>query len=175
MAEDPPTRAQENSDALSKEELRRRATIAKHLSSAFGQIVTLLMRSEAERKRTLADLEWMVVPALMTGQFAIAEAQSKESGVVSPMAAVLWAMVSEDVDRRLAADPDKPMQLQAAEWRSGNIPWIVAALGDPKVTGQLLGQLSNTVFKEKPAKLRTRGPDGQAFIGRLEVDPVLPT
>lgn len=175
MAEDQPAGAPQGSDALSQEELRRRAAIAKQLSSAFGDIVTLLMRSESDCKRTLADLEWMIVPALMAGQFAVAEAQSKENGVVAPMAAVLWAMVSEDVDRRLAAELDKPMQMQAAEWRSGDIPWIVAALGDPKVTGQLLGQLSKTVFKDKPAKLRTRGPDGKAFIGRLEVDPVRQT
>jgi hemolysin-activating ACP:hemolysin acyltransferase len=91
------------------------------------------------------------------------------------MAAVLWAMVSEDVDRRLSAELDKPIRLQASEWRSGTIPWIVAALGEPNTTGQLLGQLSKTVFKDRPAKLRTRGPDGKAFIGRLEVDPVRPS
>jgi hemolysin-activating ACP:hemolysin acyltransferase len=175
MAEDQPTAPPEASDALSKDELRRRATIAKQLSSGFGEIVTLLMRSEAERQRSLADLEWMVVPALMAGQFAIAEAQSKETGAVAPMAAVLWAMVSEDVDRRLSAELDKPIRLQASEWRSGNIPWIVAALGEPNTTGQLLGQLSKNVFKDRPAKLRTRGPDGRAFIGRLEVDPVRPS
>ncbi|MGE5266010.1 MAG: toxin-activating lysine-acyltransferase [Deltaproteobacteria bacterium] len=175
MAEDQPTGATGASDGLSKEELRRRATIAKQLSSAFGEIVTLLMRSEAERQRSLADLEWMIVPALMAGQFAIAEAQSKETGAVAPMAAVLWAMVSEDVDRRLAAELDKPVRLQPSEWRSGDIPWVIAALGEPNTTGQLLGQLSKTVFKERPAKLRTRGPDGKAFIGRLEVDPVRPS
>jgi cytolysin-activating lysine-acyltransferase len=171
MAEDQPTSTPDSSEALSKEELLRRASLAKHLSSAFGDIVTLLMRSDAERKRSLADLEWMVIPALMAGQFAVAEAQSKETGVVAPMAVILWAMVSDDVDRRLAAELDKPMQLEASEWRSGDIPWIVAALGEPKIVGQLLEQLSRTVFTAQPAKLRTRGQDGKAFIGRLELRP----
>jgi cytolysin-activating lysine-acyltransferase len=156
---------------LSKDELRQRAALAKQVSSSFGDIVTLLMRSEAERGRTLADLEWMVVPAMQTGQFAVAEAQSKDTGIVAPMGVVLWAMVSEAVDQRLSANIDKPFKLEPADWRSGDIPWIIAAFGDMKVVGQLFEQLSKTVFSKKPAKLRARGEGGKAFIGRLEHKP----
>ncbi len=159
MAEDKPT--------LSKEELRHRAAVAKQVSSSFADIVTMLMRSESERNRTLADLEWMVVPAMQTGQFAVAETQSPETGVVTPMGVVLWAMVSAEVDKRLMAELDKPLKLSPAEWRSGEIPWIVAAFGDTNVVGQLLAQLSQKVFTKAPAKLRTRGKDGIAVVGQL--------
>jgi cytolysin-activating lysine-acyltransferase len=155
-------------EALAKEELQRRAQIAKQLSSAFGDIVTLLMRSETERGRTLADLEWMVVPAMQTGQFAVAEAQAQDTGVVAPMGVVLWAMVSESVDQRMSAQLDKPMDLKPAEWKSGDIPWIVAAIGEPKIINQLFQQLSKTVFTKVPAKLRARDKDGKPFIGRIE-------
>lgn len=171
MAKDQPSGAGDESQGLSKEELRRRAIVAKQLSSAFGDIVSLLMRSESERVRTLADLEWMVIPALQTGQFAVAEAQSKETGVVAPMGTVLWAMVSEEVDQRISSQLDKPLKLQQSEWRSGEIPWIVAAFGDPKIVGQLLEELSKNVFKQRPAKLRSRGEDGKVFVGKLEFKP----
>jgi cytolysin-activating lysine-acyltransferase len=156
---------------LSKDELRRRAALAKQVSSSFGDIVTLLMRSESERGRTLADLEWMVVPAMQSGQFAVAEAQSKDTGIVAPMGVVLWAMVSAEIDTRLSANIDKPFKLEPTDWRSGDIPWIIAAFGDTKVVGQLFEQLSKTVFAKQPAKLRARGEGGKPFIGRLEPKP----
>jgi hemolysin-activating ACP:hemolysin acyltransferase len=166
--------AAESKAPLSKEELRKRAAAAKQVSSSFADIVTMLMRSETERKRTLADLEWMVIPAMQTGQFAVAEAQSQETGVVTPMAVILWAMVSEEVDRRLTAQVGEPLTLTPAEWRSGSIPWIVAAFGDPKVVGQLFEQLSKTVFTKQPPKLRARDKDGTPMVGRIEVKPNAP-
>jgi cytolysin-activating lysine-acyltransferase len=156
---------------IGAEELRRRAALAKQVSSSFGDIVTLLMRSDTERGRTIGDLEWMVIPALQTGQFAVAEAQSKDTGIVAPMGAVLWAMVSETIDRRLSASPDQPLKLEPADWRSGQIPWIIAAFGEPKVVGGLLQQLAKTVFTAEPAKLRARGEDGKPCIARLEFKP----
>jgi hemolysin-activating ACP:hemolysin acyltransferase len=175
------TRGNDNSGAadpkavLSKEELRKRAAVAKQVSSSFADIVTMLMRSETERKRTLADLEWMVVPAMQTGQFAVAESQSQETGVVTPMAVILWAMVSDEVDRRLTAEAGQPLTLAPTEWRSGTIPWIVAAFGDTKVVGQLFEQLSKNVFTKQPAKLRARDKDGKPMIGRIEFKPAAPT
>jgi hypothetical protein len=38
---------------------------------AFARIVSVLMRSNAYRQGTLGDLKWLVVLAIMTGQFAI--------------------------------------------------------------------------------------------------------
>jgi cytolysin-activating lysine-acyltransferase len=154
---------------LSTEEAKKRALLAKHVAASFGEIVTLLMRSPADRQRSLQDLEWMVAPALMTGQFAVADAQSKETGVVMPVGAVLWAFVSPEVDKRLSETGDQGLRLTAAEWRSGEIPWIVMAIGEPKVVGGLLQQLAKTVFKGKPAKIRARGADGKMVVGRLEV------
>jgi cytolysin-activating lysine-acyltransferase len=160
--------ATQDKKVLSKEELQRRAQTAKQMSSAFGEIVTLLMRSQAERTRTLADLEWMVVPAMQTGQFAVAEAQAQDTGVVAPLGVVLWAMVSEEVDKRLTSGLDQPMQLDPTEWKSGNIPWIVAAFGEPAVVNKLFEQLSRSVFANTTVKLRARDKDGKPFVGRLD-------
>ncbi len=112
--------------------------------------MTLLMWSTADRQRPIQDLEWMVAPALMSGQFAVADAQSKDTGMVTPVATVLWAMVSEEVDQRLSQTVDKLAQLKPADWRSGDIPWIVSAIGEPNVVGGLLQQLTKTVFKDRP-------------------------
>lgn len=154
---------------LSPEEVKKRAGIAKHVAASFGEIVTLLLRSQADRNRPLHDLEWMIVPALMTGQFAVADAQSKETGAVMPVAAVLWAFVSPEVDQRLSNLDDPHPRLAPNEWRSGNVPWVIMAIGDTKIIGGLLQQLAKNVFKEHPAKIRARGQDGKVVVGRLEV------
>jgi hemolysin-activating ACP:hemolysin acyltransferase len=154
--------------ALSAEDIKKRGMAAKHVAASFGEIVTLLMRSAADKTITLQDLEWMVVPALLSGQFAVAEAQSKDTGAVMPIGAVLWAFVSPEVDARLSNTTDQAIRLQASEWRSGNVPWIVMAIGEPKVLGGLFQQLSKAVFASQAPKMRARGADGKVTIGRLE-------
>lgn len=157
---------------ISADEAKARAAAAKQLAAAFGEVVTLLLRSPAERYLFVHDLEWLVLPAVLRGQFAIAEAQSKETGAVSPVGVVLWAFVSADVDKRLKEQPgDAMLRLAPGDWRSGEIPWIILATGDPKVLGGLLQQVSANVFQGRPATIRARGPDGKVMIGQLEQKP----
>ena len=108
----------------------------------------------------------MVIPALKAGQFAIAEAHSKETGALTPIGAVVWAFVSKDVDERLAASPDQLVPLRPEDWRSGDIPWIIATIGEPKIVGGLLQPLAKTVFKDRAPKMRVRGADGKAIIAQ---------
>jgi hemolysin-activating ACP:hemolysin acyltransferase len=150
------------------EDAKKRLVAAKQMAAAFGEIVTLLMRSPADKHHSLGDLEWLVVPAVALGHYALAEAQSKETGAVSPVGAVLWAFVSEDVDKRLS-DLAAPLRLKPNEWRSGNIPWIVLATGDMRVLAGLIQQLTKTTFKDQAPKMRARGSDGKVTVGRLEV------
>lgn len=153
---------------LDAEEAKKRAAAAKQIAAAFGEFVTLLMRSPADKHHTLGDLEWLLVPGLMHRQFALAEAQSKETGMVSPVGGVLWAFVSEEVDKRLS-DVATPLRLKPNEWRSGDIPWIILASGDMRVLAGLIQQLNTGVFKDRKPKMRVRGRDGKLSVGHLEV------
>ena len=67
----------------------------------LGQIVTILMRSPQHKERPLADLEWLVAPALRTGQFQMAEGLDPSTGARGPLALVLWASVSDEAEGRL--------------------------------------------------------------------------
>ena len=146
---------------------QKRSMADVHLAAAFGEIVLLLLRSP-RNNYSVADLGWLVAPAVGHGQFALAEARSEETGAVRPVGAVLWAMVSDDVDKRLS-DVTVPLRLKPDEWRSGDIPWIVVATGGMKVVEGLIQQLSKTVFKGKPPKTRIRGTDGKISVGHLGV------
>jgi hemolysin-activating ACP:hemolysin acyltransferase len=153
--------------ALSLDDAQKRSIADKHVAAAFGEIVLLLLRSP-RNNYSVTDLGWLVAPAVGHGQFALAEARSEETGAIRPVGAVLWAMVSDDVDKRLS-DMTAPLRIQPNEWRSGDIPWIVLATGGRKVIEGLIQQLSKTVFKGKPPKTRIRGKDGKISVGHIEV------
>lgn len=152
---------------LSAEELNRRRTLSKHISATFGEIVTMLMKQPASRTHPLADLEWMVVPALMANQFSVAEAQSKAQGFTAPVALILWARVSAEVDQRLSAAPEQAIKLQPAEWTSGDILWLVEAIGEPRAVQALLQRLGKTKWAGQNVKFRNRDASGKVVIGTI--------
>ncbi len=150
--------------ALSQEELERRAVASKRLLMSFGEIVSVMMRSPQFKTATLSDLEHLVVPAVSSGQFIVAEAQSKENGFITPVSVALWATVSDEVDQRLASNPEEPIKLAPQEWKSGDNPWLIALAGDRRPMNTLLRRLHETTFKDKPLKVRTRGEDGRHHV-----------
>lgn len=136
-------------------EFKRRATKSKHLQASFGEIVGLLMSSPHLKNLPLSSLNRMVVPAIVAEQFMIAEARSKESGFLTPIAAVLWARVSEEVDQRLSENTGEPVKLDPNDWHSGDIPWLILAAGDQRVIKTLLQRVQKTVLKDRPLKFRS--------------------
>lgn len=154
--------------ALGPEELRKRMIASKQMAATFGDIVTLLMRSPSDKHQSLADLEWLVVPAVARGQYALAEARLKETGASVPVGVVLWALVSTEVDERLSA-PENPLRLKPDEWRSGDIPWIMHATGDVKVLAGLVQRLPEAALRDRRPKMRVRGADGKISVGHLEI------
>jgi hemolysin-activating ACP:hemolysin acyltransferase len=114
------------------DDVQRRAAVALRRSVAFAQIVTVLMRSPLHKHLALTDLEWLVFPPLLTGQFSVAEVKSKDGKTSLPAAVALWARVSADVDKRLSENLNAPIRLRPDEWRSGEILWLVEAIGDAR-------------------------------------------
>ena len=153
----PPQRSTEESA-----EFKRRATKSKHLQASFGEIVGLLMRSPQLKKLPLSSLEEMVVPAIVTEQFMIAEARSKESGFLTPIAAVLWARVSEEIDRRFSDNTRAAMKLDPKDWQSGDIPWLIVAAGDQRLIKTLLRRIQETALKGRPLKFRSPNKGDEA-------------
>ncbi len=140
--------------AQMSEEAQRRAMIAVHQSMAFAQIVNLMSRSPVHKFFTLADLEWLVIPPLTTGQFAIASAKPQPDAPSMPVAVVLWASVSAETDQRLSGNPDVPVRLRPDEWRSGDILWLIDSIGDQRAVQGLMDQLAGTRFEGRPIKAR---------------------
>ena len=152
---------------LSSADMQKRREVSARLLMRFGEVVSVMMRAQQFRDLPLKHLQELVVPPLMSGQFLVAEAQSKAQGFVTPVAAALWARVSKEVDQRLSADLDKPVQLAPNDWNGGDIGWLIVLVGNVQALAPLLKQLQDTTFKGRPVKMRSRGKDGKRVVTTL--------
>jgi hemolysin-activating ACP:hemolysin acyltransferase len=118
----------------------------------FTRILSVLMRSPHYKHYSLSDVEWLVLPAVLTGQCAVLHANI--NGRQVPLAVTLWASVSEDVDKRLCECVTAPVKLRPDEWKSGEILWLIDAVGDVTAVRTLLTQVQDGIFKGRQPKTR---------------------
>lgn len=144
------------------------AAASKLAAASVGDIAVVFSRSPAHKHYSLADIEWMIMPAVSHGQFYVAEAMNKESGFRTPIAVVTWALVSEEVDQRLSADFSHRIRLRPDEWKSGDIAWIVDLAGAPVGIRHALQWMKAGPFKDKDAKLVVRDAQGAARVETLD-------
>jgi len=136
----------------------------------FASIVAVLMRDANFRQMPLADLEWLVIPAVMSGQCRLAHspppvgASSKQPGVMLPIAVALWASVSDEIDARLSTSLDQRAFVKPNEWTTGSNVWLLAVAGDKRAIPTFLRQLEAQDFKDRTAKVRARGAKGSVEV-----------
>ncbi len=156
---------------LSPEARRKAAETSRAVMAAFGQITSVLMRAQHYKQATLADLEWLVVPAVTTRQFSLAEAQSRTNGMSAPIGVLLWACVSPEVDQRLTASHEVPVRLNPNEWKSGDILWLVDAVGEPQMVQAMLRRMAEKDWQGRQVKMKARDKDGVLRVGLLATTP----
>ena len=160
--------------AAPKPAVRPRDARQARFAQSFAQIVAVLMRDANFRNMRLADLEWLVLPPVMAGQFRLAQVpsprgrtQGKKGGVLVPVAVALWARVSASIDKALSENLDEPVRLKAGDWASGDNVWLMAVAGDQRAVPKFLEQLAETEFKGQRVKMRLRGPDNKVVVKTL--------
>ncbi len=134
----------------------------------LGRLVAMLMISPRHSKLTVHELNIFLGPALALGQFAVVGAKDVKDGPTKVAAAAWWAFVTPEVDQRLTDSRDEYLKLAPDEWNSGNIPWIVEAVGEARIVNEMLKNIAARTFKGAPAKLRAVLPDGRIAVGRME-------
>lgn len=136
---------------------------------SFAQIIAVLMRDQSLKNLRIADLEWLVLPPVMAGQWRFAQSpvqspaaqpgQETQGGMLVPVAVALWARVSPEIDKRLSENANQPTMLKPNEWVSGDNLWMIATAGEPRVVPTFLKKLAETEFQGKTVKIRV--PDGK--------------
>ena len=93
--------------------------------------------------------------AVAANQVTTVRGQLKDqNGLTIPLGLALWAHVSDEVDKKLEAQQQAniPFRLAPHEWKSGEIPWLLAVLAPQDVARALVKKLEASVFKDKPYK-----------------------
>jgi cytolysin-activating lysine-acyltransferase len=146
---------------------------------SFSQVIAVLMRDQNFRNMRIADLEWLVLPPIMAGQFGLAHMPAPprpgekprpaadKGGVLVPVAVALWARVSPQIDKGLSENLDKPVRLRANQWASGDIVWLMAVAGDRRAIPKFLEQLKEKEFKGQAVKMRANAGDGKVVVKTL--------
>jgi hemolysin-activating ACP:hemolysin acyltransferase len=129
----------------------------------FSQAVAVLMRDPNYKNLPLHELEYLL-PPIITGQCAIANAKAAEGGPYVPVALALWARVSPTVDKRLSENLDKNVSLKTSEWSSGDIPWLITLAGAPKALPGFVKQLCDKQFNGQKVKMRGTDPSGKRIV-----------
>jgi hemolysin-activating ACP:hemolysin acyltransferase len=138
-------------------------------AASLGEIVMLFSRAPAHKHYSLADIEWMVLPEVTAGQFYVVEAAHKEHGFRAPVAVVTWALVSEETDQRLSEQGGVgPIRLRPDEWKSGEIGWLVDAVGAAAGVKAAFEWLKAGPFKERAIKAIIRGSNGATRVETLD-------
>jgi cytolysin-activating lysine-acyltransferase len=140
----PPESAPEAGDAAAKA-----SALLQELHLRLGQVAWLMLRSEMHKFAFLADLEWQVLPPL-----ALRQARVFLKGP-QPIAFASWGFVSAAVAERLRAGERR---MQAADWRSGDQPWIVDLVTPFGARNEIVGELTEKVFGGKRPNLAGEAP-----------------
>jgi hemolysin-activating ACP:hemolysin acyltransferase len=144
------------------------AAASTRMWASIGEIAVIYSRSPALNHHPLADMEWQILPAVLTGQFHVVKAVKDLTSIQAAIAAATWAFVSPEVDARLSSDPSHRIRLQPSEWKCGEIGWIVDWAGDPPGVAAAIAWLKAGPFKDRNAKIVVRELSGLAHISTLD-------
>jgi cytolysin-activating lysine-acyltransferase len=120
------------------------------VSHMFGEMAWLLTQSPTHKHYTLADLEWMVMPALLLQQYRVFRDGQR------PVGLALWAFLSEEAEARLAGGKT---HIRPDEWKSGDRCWLIDLVApfstaENQMAGRMVTDLSQTALKGREFKFR---------------------
>jgi hemolysin-activating ACP:hemolysin acyltransferase len=117
--------------------------------SALGEVAAILSVSPGYKFYTLADLEWLVMPALQADQFRLCHKGARPIGVV------FWAKLDAETASHML---DPRFRLRPDQWCCGDQVWITdvvhTGIADPELTATMLQDVRNVLGVEGPMHVR---------------------
>ena len=143
--------------------------------TVYGKILSVLGRQKPFVEMPLGQIASMIGPAIDAGLFAIADGQPKDqSGPAMPIAFIIWARVSEDVDKKLSENLQEMVTLTPRDWTSGDIHWLLLSVGPQQAVGAILKSVSEKLPSGQSFKTRFTDKDGQQKVGFVSLEERLP-
>jgi cytolysin-activating lysine-acyltransferase len=111
----------------------------KSASEFLAEAVVLFTQSSRHRHLFIADIEWLILPAINLQQFRMFYTEGKPIGIA------LWACVNEQVSARLRAGEGR---LSPPDWKCGDIVWLMDLISPYANQMILLNELKRTTFAD---------------------------
>lgn len=121
----------------------------------LGPIVWLFQQSPFHKHFFVSDLEWLVMPPLMSDQCKLFMKDE------APVAYASWAYVSAAVEERILGGQ---YRLGPQDWKSGDRLLVIDLLSPFGGNDALIQDLSKHVFPDQPIRAIRRGPEGVMSI-----------
>lgn len=125
-------------------------------AAMLGEVVWLLGRSDAHRHLFIAELDWLVVPALQLRQFRIWRHNNQPVGFAS------WAFLSDETADRFveSARAGRMGRIAPNEWKSGEQLWLIDFISPFGGSDEMIKELREQVFEGRKIRTLQPAPDG---------------
>ena len=140
------------------------------VSHIFGELVWLMTQSPRHSGLPIAELAWMLMPAIANRQFHLFHEGDR------PVGAAIWAMLDETNEQKLIDGTFHPPQADAGDWISGDRCWLIdliAPFADDtnKQADVMFGDLVTGVLKDQPFKMLRADPaTGERHVVPIDGD-----
>jgi len=134
--------AEEN--AALKEHIHEQSLKVLKRLPAMGPIIMLYMQSSHRRFQFISDLEWLLLPPLVSGQCKLY--MKKEY----PLSFISWAFLDEAAEKRLFQNGGR---LRPDDWKSGDRLWIIDLVAPYGGVENMLGDIRKNEFPDQIIRL----------------------
>lgn len=143
-----------NSDHQNELGLRKGAGQAR--INAIGHAVWLMSRSPLHKHLMITDIEWLVTPPIMLGQFHLWERAGNPYGFAS------WAFLGDEAEERIVTNGIR--RLMPTDWKSGDQLWLIDFICPFGGQDGLIEELKTRVLSAQRFKMLQAAPGGRRAV-----------
>lgn len=125
--------------------------------SAVGHAIWLMTQSPIHKHLFIADMEWLLLPAIAAGQFRLWRKDNL------PLAIATWGFLNEEAEQRMISGKGR---LAPGAWKSGDRLWLMDLIAPFGGKEEALKELKAVVFPGRTIK--SLQPDEQGNMRVME-------
>ncbi len=120
--------------------------------TAIGHAIWLMSRSALHKHLMITDIEWLLMPPIMLGQFHLWQDQGRPHGFAS------WAYFGEEQEERIANKGIR--RLMPTDWKTGEALWLIDFVAPFGQQEAMVKDLREKVLPGKRMKMLQAKPEG---------------
>ncbi len=124
--------------------------------TAIGHAVWLMARSPLHKHLFLTDIDWLVAPPVVLGQFRLWSNGGNPFGFAS------WAFLGEEAEERITQKGIR--RLMPTDWKSGDNLWLIDFLSPFGKQDEMLKELREKVHAGRKMKMLQAAPGGGTAV-----------